>query len=194
MNHVKFSQSPGIDNFQPQLSFDQQCTAQIIPGQVLFTRRWVKIGCAQYFDSGTVICESQATTYVPPNSSLVNPTIYANIKYIKNNKSRIVVTKNYCKGGWYHMDNKCYRIFPFAGDECDILNDTFLTYLKHPPFVYIAKYFQNTKMNKQRNLFLCHSNTTTESLAIVHGLYQCNDLTLKVLVATIDALGHFETG
>ena len=62
-----YNQLPEIQHFQPQLSPNRTCVAEIMPGYKNTKRQWVKIDCDQQFRSVTIICESHATDYVLPH-------------------------------------------------------------------------------------------------------------------------------
>ena len=172
-----YNQLPELQHFQPQLSPNRQCVAEIMPGYKNNKRYWVKIDCDQQFHNVSVICESHATDYVPPYSEQVDQTIYASIKHIEKNNCTLVVVNNYCNEGWLHVGDNCYRIYPFAEDQCVTLNNTFISTLGMPPWKYIIQHFSHVALNNHTNLFLCAGSVTAESLATIHGLYQCGDFT-----------------
>ena len=172
-----YSQLPEIQHFQPQLSPHRQCVAEIVPGYKHFNRQWVKIGCDQQFRNITIICERQRTIYAPPGYNDVNHTIYANTKYIEKDNGTLRAVKNYCEEGWSHMDDACYRIYPFDKDQCKTLNETVISELNKHPWKYIIQHFTHGVRNNLTKLFLCRGDTTAESLLTVPGLYQCGDLT-----------------
>ena len=172
-----YNQLRELQHFQPQLSPNRQCVAEIMPGYKNSSRQWVKIDCDQQFHNVPVICESHTTDYVPPNNEQVDQTIYASIKRIEKNNSTLVVVNNYCSEGWLHVSDACYRICPSAQDQCVTLDNTFISTLNIPPWKYIAQHFSHVVLNNQTNLSLCRSSVTAESLETIHGLYQCADFT-----------------
>ena len=176
---ASYSQLPVIENFQPQLSSARQCVAEIIPGYMYFARKWVKIDCVERFHTVPIICESQATSYFPPNTVhiFLNQTIYDNIKFIQYTNSTIMANRNYCKESWFHVGDKCFMIMPLEGDECVSINETVLSLLEQPKWRYIIQLFAILDPNDQTNLFLCRRNITLESLASLPGLHQCDDFT-----------------
>ena len=94
--NVTWNQLPGIQHFQPQLSPQRQCVAEIVPGYKDFKRQWVKIDCDQLFHNVHIICERQRTNYTPPGGNLISHTIYANIKFIENDDGTLSTADNYC--------------------------------------------------------------------------------------------------
>ena len=166
-------QLPGIQHFQPQLSPHRQCVAEIVPGYKHFKRQWVKIDCDHQFQNITIICERQRTVYAPPSDTLVNPTIYDNIKYIEKHNGTLSAVDNYCEEGWLYVDYACYRIYPFDEDQCETLSET----LNKHPWKYTTQHFTHAVRNNITNLFLCRSDTTAEPLSTVHRLFQCDDFT-----------------
>ena len=175
--YFKGSKLPEIQHFQPQLSPNRTCVAEIMPGYKRIRRQWVKIDCDEKFHSVSVVCESHATDYVAPHGEHVNQTVYGSIKNIEKNNSTLVFVDNYCTEGWLHVDDACYRIYPYAEDWCVTLNNTFISALNVPPWNYIAQHISHVVLSNETNLFLCRRNVSVGSLATIHGLYQCEDST-----------------
>ena len=172
-----YFQLPETQHFQPQLSPNRQCVAEIMPGYRHIERQWVKIDCDQQFHNVSVICESHSIDNAQSVSSYVNNTIYASIKYIEKKNSTLVAVGSYCGEGWLHVNDVCYRIYPLTKDQCDTLNSTIIPALNKPHWKYITRHFDRETQNKETHLSLCSTNATAELLLTVHGLYQCADFT-----------------
>ena len=174
-----YSQLPATRHFQPQLSPNRQCVAEILPGYMHTERQRVKIDCAQQFHNISIICtcESHAIGDVLSVNNYVNNTIYASIKYTEKNNSTLIIADNYCEEGWLHVNDVCYRVYPLAKDQCVTLNSTIISALNKPPWKYITQHFIPEIQNKEINLSLCSPNATAGLFMTVHGLYQCADFT-----------------
>ena len=173
------SQLPGIQHFQPQISSQHQCVALAFLGHHLFTRKWMKIDCSQYFNNITVICESRAQSYFQPGGKHLDQAMYANIESIKKMNGTLRVVTKYCAESWFHVEGNCYKIAPLPVEEfeCFLLNGTeTVTSLGRLPWKYITQYL-SLLYSLQFNIYLCSTTTTSESLAVVNGLHQCEDFT-----------------
>ena len=135
------------------------------------------IECTKLFPNVYLICESHTTEHFQPGSDYLNESIYANITYIVNNNGTLIAGDNYCKDGWLHVENACFKIYPYSVYECVDLTANILSTLDEPPWKYITQHFTDAIFDQAANLSLCRNSVTTESLATVNGLYQCKDFT-----------------
>ena len=150
----KTSQLPEIQHFQPQLSPNRHCVAEIMPGYKHMTREWVMIECTKLFPNVYLICESHATEHFQPGSDFLNESTYANITYIVNNNGTLIAGDNYCKEGWLHMENACFKIYPYSVYECVDLTANILSTLDEPPFKYITQHFTDAIFDQAANFSL----------------------------------------
>ena len=150
----KTSQLPEIQYFQPQLAPNRHCVAEIMPGYKHITREWVMIECTKLFPNVYLICESHTTEHFQPGSDYLNESIYANITYIVNNNGTLIAGDNYCKDGWLHVENACFKIYPYSVYECVDLTANILSTLDEPPWKYITQHFTDAIFDQAANLSL----------------------------------------
>ena len=165
------SRLPGIYYSQPRISLGRQCVAMAVVGYQHFTRKWMKIDCSQYFNNITVICVSHAQGYLQPSSRHIDQSIYADIEHVKRKDGVIRIAKEYCVEGWYHVKSQCHKISPVRLEACITFS---VSANENPLLRHIFQHFTDAMGD---HLFICSTNTTTESLMMVHGLHQCKDFT-----------------
>ena len=171
----RYSQMKGINHFQPQISADHQCVAQIIPGHKYFSRRWVKVDCSKHFSNVTVICESPAGENLSHISEIVDGAAYNEVSYVTAIAGKLSAPPAYCRNRWFHIRHSCFMGFTKDQDKFVHLKESEFSLLKD---VYHWKHRTHLILNGR--VSVCEDVTISSSLSEHKGLYQCADDTFIV--------------